>query len=85
LADFFTELARRVLIYDGAMGTTLHRHSLTVEDFRVKEGCNEILTVTRPDVVKSVHTAYFEAGSDIVETNTFGASSIVLAEYDLAS
>ncbi len=66
------------------MGTILQRHNLTLDDFRGKEGCNEILNLSRPDVVKSVHAAYFEAGSDIVETNTFGASSIVLAEYEIA-
>jgi 5-methyltetrahydrofolate--homocysteine methyltransferase len=83
LADFLTELAHRVLVYDGAMGTTLQKHDLSLEDFRGKEGCNEILVLSRPDVVRSVHAAYFEAGSDIVETNSFGSSRIVLAEYEL--
>jgi 5-methyltetrahydrofolate--homocysteine methyltransferase len=84
LADFLTELAHRVLVYDGAMGTMLQKHNLTLDDFRGKEGCNEILVLSRPDAVRAVHAAYYEAGSDIVETNTFGASSIVLAEYDIA-
>ncbi len=83
MADFLTELARRVLVYDGAMGTMLQKQNLLLEDFRGKEGCNEILVLSRPDAVRSVHAAYFEAGSDIVETNSFGSTSIVLAEYEL--
>ena len=67
------------------MGTMLQQANLTAEDFGgpVLEGCNENLVVTRPDVVKGVHKAYFEAGADIVETNSFGGTKVVLAEYDL--
>jgi 5-methyltetrahydrofolate--homocysteine methyltransferase len=84
LAEFLEELKRRVLIYDGGMGTLVQQNNLTAEDFWGKEGCNELLVLSRPDVIRSIHAQYFEAGSDIVETDSFGSSSIVLAEYDLA-
>lgn len=77
------EMAReRVLIFDGAMGTQLQIRDLTVDDFWGEEGFNEILNLSRPDVLKEIHADYFDAGADVVETNTFGAFSIVLAEYD---
>jgi len=65
------------------MGTMLQSHALTLDDFEGLEGCNEILNVTRPDVVRSVHDAYFAVGVDCVETNTFGANFANLAEYDI--
>src|SRR5690349_24815132 len=82
----FDALSERVLVLDGAMGTMLQQKNLTAEDFGgpALEGCNENLTRTRPDVVLSVHRAYLDAGSDIIETNTFGGAGIVLAEYGLA-
>jgi len=83
LADFLSELKRRVLVYDGATGTTLQKLNLTPKDFWGKEGCNELLVLSRPDVIRSVHAAYLEAGCDVIETDSFGSSSIVLAEYDL--
>jgi 5-methyltetrahydrofolate--homocysteine methyltransferase len=78
-------LHRRVLVLDGAMGTMLQARNLTDADFGgpALEGCNENLVLTRPDVIRSVHEAYFEAGADVVETNTFGAIRHVLAEYGL--
>src|SRR5436190_10479495 len=79
-----TALREGVLVADGAMGTALQAAELTLDDFAGLEGCNEILNVTRPDVVKAVHRGYFEAGSDAVETNTFGANLPNLAEYDIA-
>jgi 5-methyltetrahydrofolate--homocysteine methyltransferase len=80
---FLAALSERVLVGDGAMGTMLQAADLTLEDFDGLEGCNEILNVTRPDVVAAVHEAYFEAGADAVETNTFGANWANLAEYDI--
>lgn len=68
---------------DGAMGTMLQAHDLTLDDFQGHEGCNEILNVTRPEVVRSVHDAYFEVGVDMVETNTFGANWANLNEYGI--
>src|ERR1017187_5704071 len=78
-------LERRILVLDGAMGTMLQQRNLTAEDFggAALEGCNENLVRTRPDVVLGIHRAYFEAGSDVVETNSFGGTPIVLAEYGL--
>jgi 5-methyltetrahydrofolate--homocysteine methyltransferase len=83
LADFLSELKRRVLVYDGAMGTNLQKHNLTAEDFWGKEGCNELLVLARPDVIRSLHASFLDAGCDVIETDSFGSSSIVLAEYDL--
>jgi 5-methyltetrahydrofolate--homocysteine methyltransferase len=77
-------LAERVVVADGAMGTMLQAHDLSLDDFQGFEGCNEILNVTRPDVVRSVHDAYFEVGVDAVETNTFGANYANLGEYDIS-
>ncbi|MFG2880815.1 methionine synthase [Streptomyces sp. NPDC048297] len=76
-------LATRVVVADGAMGTMLQAQDPTLEDFQNLEGCNEILNVTRPDIVRSVHEAYFAVGVDCVETNTFGANHSALAEYDI--
>src|SRR6202040_45310 len=75
-------LAERILVLDGAMGTMLQQRHLTAEDFggAALEGCNENLVRTRPDVVLDIHRKYFEAGSDIVETNSFGSAPIALAE-----
>jgi 5-methyltetrahydrofolate--homocysteine methyltransferase len=77
-------LQERVVIADGAMGTMLQSFDLTLDDFAGLEGCNEILNVTRPDVVLGVHEAYLEAGADAIETNTFGANLPNLAEYGIA-
>jgi len=78
-------LAQRVLVLDGAMGTMLQQRHLTAQDFGGPdlEGCNENLVLTRPDVIVDVHRAYYAAGSDIVETNSFGSTQIVLSEYGL--
>src|SRR3989442_7976270 len=80
-------LAERILVLDGAMGTMLQQRELSAQDFGgvALEGCNENLVRTRPDVVLDIHRRYFEAGSDIVETNSFGGAPIVLAEYGLAA
>jgi 5-methyltetrahydrofolate--homocysteine methyltransferase len=76
-------LTERVVIADGAMGSMLQQVELTLDDFQGHEGCNEILNVARPDVVRSIHEAYFAAGVDCVETNTFGANRTALGEYGL--
>ncbi|EHI45422.1 methionine synthase [Rhodococcus opacus PD630] len=77
-------LNQRVVIGDGAMGTMLQAADLTLDDFLGLEGCNEILNDTRPDVLKDIHRAYFEAGADAVETNTFGCNLPNLADYDIS-
>lgn len=78
-------LQKRILILDGAMGTMIQQANLSASDFGGEEleGCNEMLVLTRPDVILDIHCAYLAAGSDIIETNTFGATSVVLAEYDI--
>jgi len=76
-------LRSRVVVADGAMGTMLQEQDPSLEDFQGHEGCNEILNVSRPDVVAAVHDAYFAVGVDCVETNTFGANYANLAEYDI--
>ncbi|HWL34683.1 MAG TPA: methionine synthase [Frankiaceae bacterium] len=83
MADILSELRQRVVVCDGAMGTMLQAADPSLDDFEGHEGCNEILNVTRPDVVKDVHAAYFDAGVDAVETNTFGANLGNLGEYGI--
>ena len=79
-------LAQRIMVVDGAMGTSIQGKDLGPDDFGGAdyEGCNEYLTLTKPEVIADIHQAYLDAGADILETNTFGATSVVLAEYDLA-
>ncbi len=76
-------LNERVLIYDGATGTNIQTRNLSVDDYWGKEGCNELLVLSRPDVIRELHASFFEVGADVVETDSFGSSPIVLAEYDL--
>ena len=76
-------LASRVVVADGAMGTMLQAANPTLEDFQNHEGCNEILNVSRPDIVRSVHDEYLSAGVDAIETNTFGANWSNLADYGI--
>jgi len=82
--SFLAALADRVLVADGAMGTMLQAANPTLDDFQGHEGCNEILNITRPDVVQGIHEAYLAAGADCVETNTFGTNLGNLGEYDIA-
>jgi 5-methyltetrahydrofolate--homocysteine methyltransferase len=82
--DLLETLSQRVMVGDGAMGTQLQAADLTLDDFRGLEGCNEILNETRPDVLENIHRAYFEAGADAVETNTFGCNLSNLGDYDIA-
>src|ERR1700760_821604 len=78
---------QRVVIYDGATGTNLQMRELGPDDFggAAYEGCNEILVDTRPDVIADLHRSFFEVGSDVVETDSFGSLPWVLAEYGIAS
>lgn len=77
------ELKKRVLVLDGATGTAIQKYNLTDEDFQGKKGCNEILNITRPDVIKEIHTKYIEAGADIIETNSFNCNRISLKDYEI--
>jgi 5-methyltetrahydrofolate--homocysteine methyltransferase len=87
-------LAERILVLDGAMGTMIQGYGLGEEDFRGErfrdhpkelKGDNELLSLTRPDVIAGIHEAFLEAGCDIIETNTFGANAVAQADYDLAA
>lgn len=80
------QLRDKILILDGAMGTMIQQRDLSAEDFggEALEGCNEYLCLSRPDVIAEIHREYLEAGADIIETNTFGSTPIVLAEYGIA-
>ncbi|MGB3303129.1 methionine synthase [Gordonia sp. (in: high G+C Gram-positive bacteria)] len=83
-STFLQAMSQRVLIGDGAMGTMIQDANLTLDDFQNLEGCNEILNDSRPDVLAGIHRAYFEAGADAVETNTFGCNISNLGDYDIA-
>ena len=85
-------LKERIMVLDGAMGTMIQRHKLEEKDFRNEQlkdhphplkGNNDLLSITRPDIIKEIHRQYFEAGSDIVETNTFGSTWVAQADYHL--
>ena len=80
-------MAQRVLVLDGAMGTMLQQRNLSAQDFggAALEGCNEVLVRTRRDVVLDIHRKYFAAGADMVETDTFGGTPLVLGEYGLSA
>src|SRR5271165_1008616 len=80
-----TALTERVVVADGAMGTMLQASDATIDDFDGCEGCNEILNVTRPDIVTGIHDAYLEAGADCVTSNTFGANLGNLGEYGISA
>lgn len=80
---FREALARRVLVFDGAMGTQIQRQQLTPSEFGGKEGANDLLVLTRPDLIEDIHARYLAAGCDVVETNTFGSSRLKLDEYGL--
>lgn len=82
--DFLAALKQRVLIFDGAMGTSVHTYDLTIDDYEGCENCPEILVSSRPDVISEIHASFFKVGCDVVETCTFGGSPIVLAEFGLA-
>lgn len=79
--DIKKELQKRILVLDGAMGTAIQKYNLNSDDYLGKKGCNEILNITRPDIIKDIHLKYIEAGADIIETNSFNCNKISLNEY----
>lgn len=83
MQTFSETLRNRVIVYDGAMGTSIQKHALTADDYWNKEGCNELLVLSRPEVIRGIHASFLEVGCDVIETDTFGSSRIVLAEYQL--
>ena len=85
MSEFLELLQNKILVFDGAMGTSLQNQNLNEDDFGGKafEGCNEYLTISKPSSVEKVHESFLSVGCDIIETNTFGATNIVLSEYNL--
>ena len=83
MSDFLQTVRQRVVIYDGAMGTNIQKRNPTLEDYWGKENCSEVLVLSRPDIIRDIHADFFAAGCDVVETNTFGGTSIVLGEFGL--
>ncbi len=87
MSKFLEALAQRVIIYDGAMGTTIQSYQLTAQDFggEATEGCNEYLVLTKPSVIEGIHAGFLEAGSDVIETDSFTGSRLKLDEYGLGA
>ena len=83
MSDYLKAVRERVVIYDGAMGTAVQAYNLPLDDFWGKDGYNDILVLSRPDIVKEIHASYFNAGADVIETNTFNSSPMDMAEDNL--
>jgi 5-methyltetrahydrofolate--homocysteine methyltransferase len=84
MSDFLQTVRERVVIYDGAMGTNIQKRNPTLDDYWGKENCSEVLVLSRPDIIRDIHADFFGVGCDVVETNTFGGTGIVLGEFGLA-
>src|SRR5712671_5032454 len=83
MSDFLQTVKERVVVYDGAMGTNIQSRNPTLDDYWGKENCSEVLVLSRPDIIRDIHADFFRVGCDLVETNTFGGSRIVLTEFEL--
>jgi 5-methyltetrahydrofolate--homocysteine methyltransferase len=83
VSDFLQTVRERVVIYDGAMGTNIQLHNPTLDDYWGKENCSEVLVLSRPDIIKDIHASFLQVGCDVVETNTFGGTRVVLGEFGL--
>src|SRR5438132_1759548 len=83
MSNFLQTVRERVAIYDGAMGTNIQKRNPTLDDYWGKENCSEVLVLSRPDIIRDIHADFFRVGCDIVETNTFGGTGLVLGEFDL--
>jgi 5-methyltetrahydrofolate--homocysteine methyltransferase len=81
MADFLQTVKERVVVYDGAMGTSIHTHNPSLDDYWGKENCNEILVLSRPDIIRDIHASFLSVGCDVIETDTFNGMSIVLNEF----
>src|SRR3954465_9458323 len=92
MSDIRKELEKRILVIDGAMGSMIQQYKLEEKDFRGKrfidwhkdlQGNNDLLSITQPEIIKTIHKEYLKAGADIIETNTFSATSIAMADYEM--
>src|SRR5271169_4650364 len=83
MTNFLQTVKERVVVYDGAMGTNIQKRNPTLDDYWGKENCSEVLVLSRPDIIRDIHADFLRVGCDIVETNTFGGTSLVLGEFDL--
>ena len=83
MSTFLQLVKERVVVYDGAMGTNIQKRNPTLDDYWGKENCSEVLVLSRPDIIRDIHADFFRVGCDIVETNTFGGTSLVLQEFEL--
>jgi 5-methyltetrahydrofolate--homocysteine methyltransferase len=83
MSDYLKAVQERVVIFDGAMGTNIQLRNPSLDDFRGKEGYNDILVLSRPDIIKDIHAAFYQVGCDVVETNTFNSSPMDMVEYDM--
>src|SRR5450755_1545586 len=83
MPSFLQLVNERVVIYDGAMGTNIQKRNPTLDDYWGKENCSEVLVLSRPDIIRDIHADFFRVGCDIVETNTFGGTGLVLGEFEL--
>src|SRR5246127_3916924 len=83
MAGFLQVVKERVVVYDGAMGANIQLRNPSLDDYWGKENCSEVLVLSRPDIIKDIHAAFLAVGCDVVETNTFGGTRVVLGEFDL--
>src|SRR5882672_1474867 len=83
MSDFLQTVKERVVVYDGAMGTNIQVRNPSLDDYWGKENCSEVLVLSRPDIIRDIHADFFKVGCDVVETNTFGGTSLVLREFEL--
>ncbi|HMK23180.1 MAG TPA: homocysteine S-methyltransferase family protein, partial [Terriglobales bacterium] len=83
MADFLQTVKERVVIYDGAMGTNIQLRNPSLDDYWGEENCSEVLVLSRPDIIKDIHASFLEVGCDVLETNTFGGTRVVLNEFEL--
>ena len=83
MSDFLQTVRDRVVIYDGAMGTNIQKRNPTLDDYWGKENCSEVLVLSRPDIIRDIHADFFNVVCDVVDTNTFGGTGIVVGEFAL--
>src|SRR5271165_741476 len=85
MTDFLKTVKERVVVYDGAMGTNIHKHNPSLDDYWGQENCNEILVLSRPDIIREIHASFLSVGCDVIETDTFNGQGAVLGEFGFAS